>query len=95
MTEPVLTKEGQEALDKFINMRALITREERKRKICKMLSLLMKEQGCNEAGMELVIEAMRMDESKGMEPFFHMIEAPAKFKKLSIDPYLTASVLEP
>jgi len=87
MTETVLAKEGQEALDKFLNMRALITREERKRKIFRMLSLLMKEQGCKEAGRELVIEAMRMVESRGMEPFFHMIEDPAKFKKLSIDPY--------
>jgi len=87
MTEPVLTKEGQEALDNFLNRRALITREERKRKIFRMLSLLMKEQDCKEAGRELVIEAMRMVESKGMEPFFHMIEDPAKFKKLSIGPY--------
>ena len=85
MTEPVLTKEGQEVLDKFLNMRALITRGERKRKIFRMLPLLMKEQGCKEAGRDLVIEAMRMVESKGMEPFFHMIEDPAKFKKLSID----------
>jgi multimeric flavodoxin WrbA len=52
-----------------------------------MLSLLMKEQGCKEAGKELVIAAMRMAESNAMEPFFHMIEDPAKFKKTSMDPY--------
>ena len=86
MTEPVLTKEGQEALDKFLNMRAPITREERKGKISRTLSLLMNEQGCKEAGKELVIEAMRMTFTKGYDPFFHMIEDPAKFKKLSVDP---------
>jgi multimeric flavodoxin WrbA len=87
MTEPVLTKEGREALDSFINLRALITWEERKRNIFRMLSLLMKEQGCKEAGKELVIAAMRMAESKRMEPLFHMIEDPAKFKKMTMDPY--------
>jgi len=87
MTKPLLTKEGQEVLDKFLNMRALITREERRGKIFRMLSLLMKEQGYNEAGRELVIEAMRMAFTKGYDLLFHMVEDPTKFKKLSIDPY--------
>jgi len=86
MAEPVLTKEGQEALDKFLNMRPPIIKEELKRKIFRMLSLLMKEQGCKEAGRELVFEAMRMTFTKGYDPLFHMIEDPAKFKKMSIDP---------
>ena len=86
MTEPVLTKEGQEAVDKFLNMRPPILKEEYKRKIFRVLSLLMKEQDCKEAGRELVFEAMRMAFTKGYDPLFHMIEDPAKFKEMSIDP---------
>ena len=86
MTEPVLTKEGQEALDKFLNMRPLILKEEYKGKIFHKLSLLMKAQGGKEAGSELVFEAMRMVFTKGYDPLFHMIEDTAKFKKMSIDP---------
>jgi putative NADPH-quinone reductase len=86
MAEPVLTKEGQEALDKFLNMRPPIIKEEYKGKIFHRLSLLMKAQGCKEAGKELVFEAMRMVFTKGYDPLFHMIEDPAKFKKMSIDP---------
>ena len=87
MIKPLLTKKGQEVLDKFLNTRAPITIEERKGKIFRMLSLLMKEQGYKEAGREIVIEAMRMSLIKGYDLLFHMIEDPAKFKKLSIDPY--------
>ena len=86
MTGPVMTKEGQEALDKFLNMRPPIIREEFRRKILRMLSLLVNEQGGKEAGRELVFEAMRLAFTKGYDPLFHMIEDPEKFKKLSIDP---------
>jgi len=63
MIQPVLTKEGQEVLDNILNMRLPILREGRKKKYYRNLSLLMNEQGCKEAGKELVIEAARMVES--------------------------------
>ncbi|GAI92782.1 unnamed protein product, partial [marine sediment metagenome] len=46
----------------------------------------MREQGCKEAGRELIIEALKMVLPKLYTPIFHRMEDPVKFKKLSIDP---------
>jgi len=43
MTEPVVTKEGQEILARILNIRPSIAREERKAKYLRILSLLMTE----------------------------------------------------
>lgn len=83
MTEPVVTKEGQEVLDKILNLRPPIVREERKAKYLRVLSLIMTEQGVKEAGRELVIKALKLVESKDMDPLFHTWEEPEKLKEFS------------
>jgi multimeric flavodoxin WrbA len=86
MTKPVLTKEGQEVFDGLVTKRPPIVRESRKGKYFRMVSLLMNEQGVKEAGRELVIEALKMAEGKGLSPTFDRLEDPAKFKRLLMDP---------
>lgn len=51
-----------------------------------MVSLLMSEQGVKEAGRELVIEALKMVEGKGLSPTFDRLEDPAKLKMMLMDP---------
>ena len=88
MAEPVLTKEGQEILDSVLNypMRLPFTRGRSKGKYLRILSLLMNEQGCEEAGKELVIEAVRMVEGNTFDALFRRLENPAEVKRLVIDP---------
>ncbi len=86
MTELTLTKEGQEILNEIVNTRPLIIRESRKQKYLRMLSFLMNEQGLKQADRGLVIEAIRMIESKALDPVFMRWEDPAKFKRLLVDP---------
>jgi len=83
MTEPVVTKEGQEVLDRFLNIRPPIIREEQKAKYLRILSLLMTEQGAKEAGRDLVSEAIKTVESKALLLIFHSWEEPEKLKKFS------------
>jgi len=88
MTEPVLTKEGQEILDSVLNMTFMtppIVKEARKKKILRIISLLMCEQGGKEAGRELVIEALRMALPEGSGPVLDGLEDPAKLKRLATD----------
>ena len=62
MTEPVLTREGQEILDSIVNMPYIIlpfVRERLRGKYLHVISLVMSEQGVREAGKEVVIEAIR------------------------------------
>jgi len=77
MTEPILTKEGQEALDMALSLRPAIVRGERKKKYMRVLSLLMNEQGCKEAGRELVVEAFSIVEPKTIQHFLLSRENPA------------------
>ena len=86
MTEPVLTKEGQEILDEMLNKRPPIMRKSRNEKYLRSLGLLMNERGLKQADRELAIEAVKMVESKGIEPTFMMWEDPTKFKRLLVDP---------
>jgi multimeric flavodoxin WrbA len=86
MVEPILTKEGQEVLDTLVYRRLPIVRENRKEEYFHMISLLMSAQGVKEAGRELVIEALKMVEGKGLSPIFDSLEDPAKFKKMLMDP---------
>ena len=86
MIEPVLTKEAQEVLDGILNMRPPIMQQLQKKNVFRILSLLMNEQGCREAGRELVIEALKMALPKIYGPVFHRLEDPDKFKRLSVDP---------
>jgi len=81
MTKPEVTKEGQEILDRILNIMPPITREERKTKYLRILSLLMTEQGIKEAGKELVSEAIKTVEPKALLPIFHSWEDPAKVKE--------------
>jgi multimeric flavodoxin WrbA len=85
MTEPVLSKEGQEILGSVLNMTPPILKEARKKKILRILSLLMCEQGVKEAGRELLIEALRMALSELHSPILDGLEDPAKFKRLASD----------
>jgi multimeric flavodoxin WrbA len=87
MTEPVLTKEGQRTLDSILNTRAPITRQEWKKRILRILSLLMNEQGCQEAGSELVIEAAEMTLGKASGPILYRMRDPNGFKKQFLERY--------
>lgn len=88
MIEPVLTKEGQETLDTIISIRPSIMREGWKKKISRIISFLMNEQGGQEAGRGLVIEAAKIVTPKIFDPFFHMMEDRDKFRRLTIDAYV-------
>jgi multimeric flavodoxin WrbA len=81
MTKPEVTKEGQEILDRILNIRPPIIREELKAKYLSILSLLMTKQGSKEAGRDLVSEAIKMVESKAILPIFHGWEEPAMIKE--------------
>ena len=83
MTEPVVTKEGQEVLDKILNISPPIIRKEQKAKYLRILSLLMTEQGVKEAGRELVSESIKTVESKAILPIFHAWEEPERVKGFS------------
>jgi multimeric flavodoxin WrbA len=86
MIEPVVTTEGQQALEHILNIWPPITREERKKKIFDALTLIMKVQGKKEAGKALVIEAAKLVLPKSFEPVLHGVEDAAKFKRLTLDP---------
>ena len=86
MVEPVLTKEGQGILDEMLNKRPPIMRKSRKEKYLRSLGLLMNERGLKQADRELAIEAVKMVESKAIEPTYMMWEDPVKFKRLLVDP---------
>ncbi|MFC2032484.1 flavodoxin family protein [Chloroflexota bacterium] len=81
MTELVLTKEGQENLDNILRTRAPITRQDWKRRILRVLSLLINEQGCKEAGKDMVIEAAEMVLGKSHSPIFPKLRDPDGYKK--------------
>jgi len=91
LTEPILTKEGQEIVDNVVNRTPAILpfkREETKGKYLRIISLIMNEQGVKEAGKELVIEAIRMVEGKRCDTVLGRMEDPAKYKRLFADPYV-------
>jgi multimeric flavodoxin WrbA len=83
MTEPVVTKEGKEVLDRILNIRPPIIRKELRTKYLRILSLLTAEQGVKEAGKDLVSEAIKTVESKALLPIFHGWEEPEKVKAFS------------
>jgi len=86
MTEPVLTKEGQEIMDRILMFRPAWKKEEAKERYHRVLSLIMKEQGVKEAGKELVIDTVRLLDGNAHEWVFRGMEDPAKRKRLIIDP---------
>jgi len=91
VTEPVLTKEGQEILDNVLDRpygSLPFKREENKAKYLRIISLIMNEQGIKEAGKEVVIEAIKMVEGKGCNTVFMRMEDPAKYKWLFVDRYV-------
>ncbi len=59
MTDPMLTKEGQELLGDMLNIMPPIMRESRKQKYFRILSSLMDERALKQAGREMVIEAIK------------------------------------
>jgi len=83
MTGPVLTKEGQEALAGILMMRPPFMQGEQKKRIFRVLSLLMNEQGAKEAGRELVIEAVRLVLPPTYNANIHRVEDPDKLRRLS------------
>ena len=88
MVEPVLTRDGQEALDSILNRWPPIIRQRRKEKISRTISLMMTEKGAKEATRALVIEAAKFVISPGFTPFFDMMEDMEKFKRISRTPYI-------
>lgn len=98
MTEPLLTKDGQEVLDIVLSMRPAIMREDRKKRYLRILSLLMNEQGCNEAGKELVLEAVFMVEPGVFEFSYKMSHDPEvrekiRSKYVDAEVYLSTPIL--
>jgi len=85
MTEPVLSKEGQEALEAILMNRAPITQERQREKVLRALSLFMNEQGSREAGRELVIEAAELVLPQLYRGNIRRLEDPAMFKKQVVD----------
>ncbi len=59
MTDPMLTKEGQELLDDMLNIMLPLMGESRKQKYFRILSSLMDERALKQAGREMVIEAIK------------------------------------
>ena len=86
MTEPVLTKEGQEIMDRILMFRPAWKKEEAKERYHRVLSLIMKEQGVKEGGKELVIDTIRLLDGNAHEWVFRGMEDPEKRKRLVIDP---------
>ena len=86
MIEPALTKEGQEVLEDILNTRPLLIRKNRRQEYFRMLSFVMNEKGLKKADRGPVIEAIRMVESKALDPIFLRWEDPARFKRLLVDP---------
>jgi multimeric flavodoxin WrbA len=86
MTEPLLSKEGQAIFDDILNKRPPIMRKSRNEKYLRSLSLLLKERGLKQADRELAIAAVKMVESRAIEPTYIMWDDPAKFKRLLVDP---------
>ena len=81
MKEIALTPGGQKALEFVLARWAPLMRERRRARITRIISLLMKERGVNEADQPLVLEATRMIVNKGFEPFLHMLEDPAGYAR--------------
>ena len=89
MTEPVLTKEGQEVLDAVLYRRygrVPYRTGEEKEKYLRLISLVMNEQGVKEAGKELVKEAIRLVDDYRRDTIFLRLEDPAMIKRLFVDP---------
>jgi multimeric flavodoxin WrbA len=87
MTEPRLTEEGRQILDKILHIWPAIMQKSRREKILSILSLIMNSRGVSKAGAELVIEAVRVVVPKSYDPIFHMMEDREKFKRLTLDPF--------
>jgi len=89
MTEPVLTREGQEILDSVVNTpysTLPFVRKRLREKYIRIISLVMTEQDVKEAGKELVIEAIRAVEGDRFNYRFRMREDPGMYKRLLVDP---------
>jgi len=86
MVDPQLTQEGQEALAGILATRAAMVQEGMRKRLFRILSLLMNEQGAEEAGKDLVIEAAKLALPRQYDSLIHSVEDPAKFKRLRIDP---------
>jgi len=87
--ELVLTREGQEILDRVVNMPYItlpFVRERLRRRYLRIISLIMIEQGVKEAGKELVMEAIRIVEGDRFNYMFRMKEDPSMYKRLIVAP---------
>lgn len=98
MTDPLLTKDGQELLDSILSMRPAVMREDRKKRYLRILSLLMNEQGCNEARKELLLEAVFMVEPRVFEFSYKMRHDPDAREKIwpkyvDVEAYLSTPIL--
>jgi multimeric flavodoxin WrbA len=86
MSGPALTKEGQEALEFILSGRPPLILQKHRKMIFRALALIMNEQGTEEAGKELVIEATKLvlhNEYKGK---FHKLEMEStQYRKMAID----------
>jgi len=85
MTEPVLTKEGQEALEAVFRNRPPIMQERERKRVFRALSLIMNERGWKEAGREQVVEAAELVLPPSYKGNFRRLEDPAAFKRLLVD----------
>ena len=87
MAEPVLTKEGQEIFNEILSNQAPIVNKRKKEKYFHLLGLLMNQRGLKQADRGLAIEAIKMAETKSIDPLFMKWDNPAKFKRELVDSY--------
>ncbi|MCX8126123.1 MAG: flavodoxin family protein [Dehalococcoidia bacterium] len=86
MTVPELTKEAQEIIDEMVNRRPPLMRDSRRARYLRIISLLLCEKGMKVADRATAIEAIKMVEDRGLQPFFDRWDDPASFEKKVLAP---------
>ena len=82
-----LNRDAEKTLLKILAIWPQIMQPQRREKILAMLELLMRARKIRTADQALVIEATKLVVPKSYDPFFHMMEDMATFKRLTLDPF--------
>ena len=87
MNEPVLTEDGKQILNKFMQITPRVMQKQRQEKLFEILRLLMAAEGLKEANRDLIIKAAKYVVDKGYDPLFQMWEDMEAYKKVVLDTY--------
>ena len=87
MQKALLNREAEKTLERIVAIWPQIMQPQRREKILAMLELLMKTRKIRTADQALVIAAAKLVVPKSYDPFFHMMEDMATFKRLTLDPF--------